>query len=250
MKQWNNEKYHHLFWGVLMLLLCLFFYVLHWVVFRDIHHIFLYLITDIGFLFFQVVVVTLIIDRLLRQRQRQSILSKLNMVIGAFFSEVGTPLLKMLPAFDTTQDGLAEHLRVHAQWKAKDYIAARQFVMGRQLMIDAGKGDLPGLRQMVIEKRDFLLRLLENPNLLEHDQFTELLLAVFHLTEELCHRDSLADLPTSDLTHLAGDFKRAYGLLLREWLSHIEYLQRDYPYLFSLAVRLNPYDASATPVVK
>lgn len=250
MKQWNNEKNHQFFWGTLMLLLCLFFYILHWVVFRDIRHIFLYLITDIGFLFFQVVIVTLIIDRLLRQRQRQSILSKLNMVIGAFFSEVGTPLLEILPMFDTAGDGLAEHLRVNAQWKAKDYAAARQVVMGRQFMIDAGRGNLPDLRKMVIEKRDFLLRLLENPNLLEHDQFTELLLAVFHLTEELCHRDSLAGLPDSDMTHLAGDIKRAYGLLLREWLSHIEYLQRDYPYLFSLAVRLNPYDASASPTVR
>ena len=41
------------------------------------------------------------------------------------------------------------------------------------------------------QKRDFLLRLLENPNLLEHDSFANLLLAVFHLTEELAQRRDL-----------------------------------------------------------
>lgn len=44
---------------------------------------------------------------------------------------------------------------------------------------------------------------------------------------------------------LSGDIKRAHALLVREWLSHMEHLQRDYPYLFSLAIRTNPFDPNA-----
>ncbi|GEM_PF-6299397 len=45
------------------------------------------------------------------------------------------------------------------------------------------------VRDLLISKTAFLLRLMENPNLLEHEQFTPLLMATFHLTEELrAHR--------------------------------------------------------------
>jgi hypothetical protein len=67
-------------------------------------------------------------------------------------------------------------------------------------------------------ERDFLVRLLENPILLEHESFTELLRAVFHLTEELAAREDLGNLPDSDYKHLAGDIKRAYVLLVHQWL--------------------------------
>ena len=40
-------------------------------------------------------------------------------------------------------------------------------------------------KKYLMGKRRFLLALLENPNLLEHETFTDSLRAVFHLTEEL-----------------------------------------------------------------
>ncbi|MEW6528109.1 MAG: hypothetical protein AB1444_15750 [Spirochaetota bacterium] len=45
--------------------------------------------------------------------------------------------------------------------------------------------DLTGLKDFSYSHRNTMVRLLENPNLLEHDMFTDLLWAVFHLTEEL-----------------------------------------------------------------
>ena len=109
--------------------------------------------------------------------------------------------------------------------------------------------DLEDLRNFLVQKRDFFLRLLENPNLLEHDSFSSLLLAVFHLTEELVHRPNLDHLTTPDKEHLATDIQRAYVLLIREWLAYMAHLQRHYPYLFSLALRTNPFDPYATPEI-
>ncbi len=70
-------------------------------------------------------------------------------------------------------------------------------------------------------------------------------LAVFHLADELAHRSDLASLPDADRKHLAGDLDRAYKCVAAEWLLHMMNLKRDYPYLFSLALRTNPFDASA-----
>ena len=61
--------------------------------------------------------------------------------------------------------------------------------------IDSKRSDLVGLKSFLLAKRNFLLGLLENPNLLEHESFSELLWAVFHLTEELASRKDFKNLP-------------------------------------------------------
>ncbi|MBE0634895.1 two pore domain potassium channel family protein, partial [Candidatus Bipolaricaulota bacterium] len=58
--------------------------------------------------------------------------------------------------------------------------------------------DLQTTHVFLDDKRDFLLRLLENPNLLEHEAFTALLRAVLHVTEELWYRDDLSMLTAPD----------------------------------------------------
>jgi len=96
------------------------------------------------------------------------------------------------------------------------------------------------------DKRRFLLALLENPNLLEHETFTELLNAVFHLAEELDKRKDINHLPHADYQHLKLDTERAYNILIYEWIAYMEHLMNNYPYLFSLAMRTNPFDPNAT----
>lgn len=91
--------------------------------------------------------------------------------------------------------------------------------------------------------------MLENPNLLEHDSFTNTLWAVFYLAEELSKRGNFDRLPQTDLEHLAKDVKRSYQNLIGEWIDYIEHLKESYPYLFSLAIRTNPFDKSASVVI-
>lgn len=236
--------------GALLILLSVFFYTLHFTLFKDSHHIFIYLVGDIAFVPIEVLLVTLIIHHLLAEREKRAMLKKLNMVIGAFFSEVGNDLLKFFTAFDINAEKISKHLIVSNEWSPEHFTQMRVVLQNHDYKINGHKGDLQGLQSFIVDKRAFLLRLLENPNLLEHESFTELLWAVFHLAEELSHRNTVGDLTETDLNHLSGDIKRAHKLLVREWLSHMEHLKKDYPYLFSLAVRTNPFDASASVEVK
>jgi hypothetical protein len=43
---------------------------------------------------------------------------------------------------------------------------------------------------------------------------------------------------------------RAFRLLTLEWLAYMQHLKRAYPYLFSLAIRTNPFDSEASPVIR
>lgn len=116
--------------------------------------------------------------------------------------------------------------------------------------MDSQKGNLKELRNFLSGKRDFLLRLLENPNLLEHESFTELLWAVSHLTEELTARGDVKKLSNADYAHFSGDIKRAYPVLICEWLEDMRHLKDEYPYLFSFALRTNPFDPNAKTEIK
>ena len=85
--------------------------------------------------------------------------------------------------------------------------------------------------------------------MLEHDRFTDLLWATFHLTEELEARESFEGLPESDIKHIAIDLHRVYRHLTMEWLLYVEHLKAQYPYLFSLVVRTQPFQESPSPVI-
>ncbi|MCJ7828657.1 MAG: hypothetical protein MUP81_02820 [Dehalococcoidia bacterium] len=71
-------------------------YFIHYAIFHDVHHIFIYMVGDLAFLPLEVFLVIIVVERLLARREKQAIMQKLNMVVGAFFSEVGNELLKRL----------------------------------------------------------------------------------------------------------------------------------------------------------
>jgi hypothetical protein len=204
--------------GAGLITLSVVLYALHFLIFQDLFHISIYTLGDIAFLPLEVLLVTLVFHQVLASRDRRQRLEKLNMVIGAFFSALGTQLLTYISDNDPCRVGVEN----------VDLAAVKRFLGSRE---------------------DFLLRLLENPVLLEHEKFTELLRAIFHFNEELQRRPDVSDLPETDAAHLAGDLERIYGLLIREWLDYMRYLQKNYPYLFSLAMRTNPFDETASTIV-
>jgi hypothetical protein len=173
-------------------------------------------------------------------------MEKLNMVIGVFYSEVGLGLLAPFSQYDPDFDIIRSDLIVTANWTDKDFLKAHKGSLSHDYSVDMSRVDLLSLKSFLMKKRDFLLRLLENPVLLEHQSFTDLLRAVFHVTEELAYRNTFADMPRADRSHIATDIKRAYHLLVSEWIAYMKYLKNSYPFLFSLAVRTNPFNKNAS----
>ena len=172
------------------------------------------------------------------------------MVIRTFFSEVGTQFLRYGISFSEDIRTIGDKLIIKGFWTEQHFLEMIKDVKNLDGRIDCSRGDLEELKSFLTARRSFLLGLLENQNLLEHETFTELLWAVFHLMEELSYRSDLHSPTKADSEHIAGDFKRAYVNTITEWLSYMHHLKREYPYLFSLAVRLNPFDPHASVEVQ
>jgi len=229
----------------LMLLSSIILYGVDYLLVGQIREIGLGLLGNLAFLPIYVLFVTLMIERLLKEREKEALRQKMNMVIGVFFSEVGTPLLKDGFSFLADKENLAGRVKITATWSDTDFRALSQFLDSGEMQVDSRLCDMGCLKEFLVGRRNFMLGLLENPNLLEHDGFTDLLWAVFHLLEELQMRTSLRGLPEADMDHLSGDIRRAYTHLLMQWVIYLQHLKSDYPYLYSLAVRNNPLNPDA-----
>jgi len=95
-----------------------------------------YIFNSLGFLPISVLLVTLVLNKLLAIQSRREKLAKMNMVIGTFFTEVGSPLIKEIAAKDPDIGKLKESLLVRDEWTAE---AFEKYIMNN----DAKSTDQP-----------------------------------------------------------------------------------------------------------
>jgi len=206
---------------------------------------FFYMMQDFAFVPLQVLFVTLILDRLMKKRERSTLINKLNMLVGIFFHEIGYDMIQLFMTNTTNLENFQERLIINNDWTNKKFDESIKYFKNLKIEITLSAKYLNQLKKFLNQKQDLLYDLLKNPNLLEHETFTDLLWAGFHLQDELYHRETFNKLPKSDIIHLKSDLMRVYSLLLIEWLTYIRHLKSDYPYLFSVAIRTNPFDKKA-----
>ncbi|MBU1862806.1 MAG: hypothetical protein KKH94_03975 [Candidatus Omnitrophica bacterium] len=96
----KHKGYWKIIAGIAMVVMSIAVYLIHYLIFMDAHHIFIYLVGDIAFVFIEVLMVSLIIHHVLNEWEKKSHLKKLNMVIEVFFSDFGKHLLVYLSNFD------------------------------------------------------------------------------------------------------------------------------------------------------
>jgi hypothetical protein len=239
----------HLRLLLILPILSIIVYTIDYLIFQDQNDIGNWILNSLGFVFIEVLLVTIFLHDVLERRERSERLSKLSNLLGLFFTESGLTLLDKFLAMDNTVKRDTRFV-VTPEWTIQDYDEAISLVRNLNMSIKASPEDLEGIRTELVDKRDFLVRMMENPNLFEHERFTDLMLAILHLDEELKHRKDLWALPPSDLAHLSNDSLRVFQLLIVEWLEHMKHLKVNYPYLSSLAVRINPLNPKSDPVVK
>ena len=236
-------------WTLVFVVVSFLLYAGYYMVVLDMQETFLTWLGNLAFIPFELLLVTLIIEQLLRSRERRTLRRKLNMIIGAFFSEVGVYLMKYISEFDIKADQNRAFFDIDPDWTEREFSRALKRLENVNYEIDAKLGDLQRLDAFLESKRTFLLRLLENPSLLEDGPLSDLLWSVFLIAEELDYRQDMSALPETDYAHLAEDLRRAYFLLLREWMVYLRHLKESYPFLFSLALRMDPFDPQASAVV-
>lgn len=237
--------------SIALVLTSIILYFIQYMIFRNVKAEYENLFSQLSFLPIYVLIVTVIIEQLLNRKEKENILRKLNVVIGFFFNELGRNLLCEFSLVDKNFESIKHGFIFTINSFEKQYIENLNILKNYKSNIKCDNSELLiELRDLLTSKKKLFMQLMANSNLLEHETFTELLLALFHLYEELSKRNSLERICEADYRHLVSDMERAYLLLLIEWVYYMKHLKEEYPYLFSLELRLNPLDPNATIEIK
>src|ERR1700690_3294778 len=106
--------------AVFLLFLSSIVYLVQIIIFHKPGETFFYMMQDIAFVPIQVLIVSLIIERVLNEREKSVLLKKLNMLIGAFYSEVGADLIRHCSGFSTDLTEMTPHLLITKEWTVRD----------------------------------------------------------------------------------------------------------------------------------
>ncbi|HJJ42116.1 MAG TPA: hypothetical protein O0W90_02220 [Methanocorpusculum sp.] len=237
--------------SIVLVLLTLLIYILKILIIGDAgtSNTLTYIFNALGFLPLNVLFVTLIISGLLSRMEKQRRADKMRMVLGIFFSEIGSDLMNIFVKSDSSSSKIKDALNVKKDWDKSDFKKAADEI---SLMCPTAKpcaDDFEQIKTKLAEKKDFILRIIENPVFLENEAISRIMQNILHISDELTLRKDLSKLPKSDMNHLAGDVNRVYCDLMKLWLTHMEYLSENYPHLFSLSIRASPFSKDNNAIV-
>jgi len=241
--------------SILMIILIIIIYGSNYLVLGDAEHIISYIWTHLGFIPVDILIVAFLLDEIIERKEKEAMLEKLDMLMSTFFSEVGNDLINQLSTVNKYKAS-TENLKSIKNWNDADY--ENKLNELKNSNVDFSAMDIPlenreefleDLRTLLAGKREFIINLINNPNLLEKEEFTGLINAILHLDEELEHRQKLDLVTNSDFAHLNGDMQRVYEKLVYEWVYYLRYLNKHYPYMIALIIRTNPFDETASVYV-
>jgi len=175
---------------------------------------------------------------------------RINMLVGVFFTELGNSLLHIFAGFDPDIASIRKDFLVTADWTPDKFLELKKRLKSYEYQVYTSLFEYEKLNAILQKKGDLLVHQLESSDLIDNEKFTELLWAVEHLRDEFAARPVLTGLPLADNAHLANDAKRAYSFLTLQWIDYMQFLKTKYPFLFSLALRTNPFVENPSAIIK
>lgn len=224
---------HYILVSFILIFTSFIMFLFHYLIFGQLENTIYYSLMSLCFIPINILGVTLVFEKLENRRAKIERLNKLNMLVGLFFSDVGFNLLKLIAVGDTKINYL--NLDFNDIRSCTNKLANHEHDISFDLI------DYPKLKQLVIGSREILSTLIANENILEHEIFTDLLMALMHLRDEILFIQHKEELNHDDCIHLKGDLIRVYKTLTIQWINYLSHLKQFYPFQYNSAIKYNPF---------
>lgn len=228
---------------LILLLLCAsaLLYAIHYLIFRDLHHLAIFGLHELAFVPLEVILVTLGLDQLVEKTHREEARSKVSIIETLYFNESGGTMLRYLTSFDPDAARLRELLQVTEDWHSSDFRQAIRQLKSYPFLLDLDRIDFFGLHYHLSQRREYYRSMLENPALTQSEAFTEMIMKIYLLWEELDGRTNLYQLPEKDRNYLAELLHEIYRELTEYWLDNVYNHSIHNRFRLHRAIESNPF---------
>ena len=128
MKKEMKKNKDTIIMGSGLILLSIILHVLHYSIFGDAHHIFIFLLADLAFIPLEVFFVSLILERVIARQEARKIRSKTHMLVKLFYLEAGNDLLQVFSRADQQMIECPDILDVSQGWDRSKFVEMRSAV--------------------------------------------------------------------------------------------------------------------------
>lgn len=227
-----KNKKHYIVVSLILVAISAIMFIIHYFVFGQAVNTAYYSLMNLCFIPINSLVVTLILERLIDYKAKQERMEKLNMLIGLFFTEVGYKLMCLIIKADKC--GKNSIILFNDLDEVKSQVEKHKYI------IDIEEIDLDKIMDVLLESSNLLVDLISNENIMQHEIFTDLLMSVIHLRDEITfYKNDKTD--QLDISHLEKDILRVYKNIAIQWVDYLKYLNKSYPFLYDNAIRINPF---------
>lgn len=230
--------------GVSLIGLSLILHYFHYLIFKDLHHTLIFLFADIAFIPMDVFFTAFIIEKLLENREIHHKMEKLIIIKGVFYTELGNNLLEEFVKGDSRVEEIRRDAFIKKNWGAEEFKSLEKELDEYVYHVKLEKLDLDRISEILNKEKDFLISLITNPTLMEHESFSDMVIALMHLREELTDRYNIRgyECVKWENAHIQHDVEDAYRELTKSWVRYMKHLKKEYPKLFLKAMINNPFD--------
>lgn len=215
-----------------LILLSLILYYIHFRIFGQLNTTMYYTFLDICFIPLNILIVSLVFQQLIDNHARKEKLNKINMLVGLFFSEIGFSLMTEIVSGDISSSKIITSF--------SDLKIVEKSIKNHAHNLNIQLINCKKITELLINNKDLFISLISNENILEHEIFTDLLMSIIHLRDEILFRKD-KPLTSEDYIHLQGDLTRVYKAITIQWVYYLQHLRKYYPYLYNGAIQVNPF---------
>ncbi|MGL5616686.1 MAG: hypothetical protein ACRDD2_10745 [Sarcina sp.] len=221
----------------------IFLYLTDYLIFRNFRDTISSLIQGLAFIPIQLFLNTILINWVVEKQDEIKNSKKINVIIGVFFNENGNKILERLVEFDGSIEKFLIEIKGIECLEKECLEIFRDKVREYNPDVEVTFEKLIEMNKILNCTRDNMTNLLANSFLKDDDDFTEALMELIHLNDELNLRD-LENLENYEMNHLKEDIAEAYKKLTIQWCEYMIHLYDFYPQLFNLAAIKAPFDKS------
>lgn len=202
-------------------------YGLQMLIFKDPKTTGFYFLQDVAFMPLTIVIATVMIGAIFEEHDKKERIERTKMLTSAFFTEVGEELLQLLVEASDSYKQMTDLFD-----DVPDEAELKMHIKDMKLHVKLTSERAIELRNTLDVHYMFITINASNPALLEHEKYTDMLWSIYHLRDELKMRD-LDRMTKEERKHLEIDATRVLNNLLINWVSHVRYVQKEYPYFYA-----------------